>query len=361
MKIERLVVAQIVGDLERDDAGLPDLMRRLGAAVGGHDDRGLRDRHAHRRRIGDAPRPLAAGGRELERGFDGENVGVAIIDTGIDFGHQDLAPAAGGFDGFGGNCQDDLGHGTHVAGIVAAIKGNQLDVVGVAPEATLYCVKVLDETGSGSDSVVIKGLEWISVNWDQVTPKIRVANMSLGRPGSIDDNSLLHSAIQDLYKKGIVVVVAAGNDPGSEVSQQIPAAYPEVLSVASTTAEAGANQCRRFNGFVDADTASYFTTDGAVTISAPGEQKENINKGCRLVAVGILSTQLGGGTTRKYGTSMAAPHVAGIVARLVQGNLATTDVEYFRGIVGSTADRIGTAPLNLPHRRLALLKSLVCP
>jgi len=77
-------------------------------------------------------------------GSDGAGIGVAIMDTGIDFLHQDLAPAAEGFDGFGGNCQDDHGHGTHVAGIVAAIEGNALDVVGVAPNATLHCVKVLD-------------------------------------------------------------------------------------------------------------------------------------------------------------------------------------------------------------------------
>jgi len=194
--------------------------------------------------------------------------------------------------------------------------------------------------------VVIAGLEWILAN--RLSRGIRVANLSLGRPGSIKDNSLLRGAVQNLYEVGIVIVVAAGNDPGSVVSQQIPAAYPEVLSVASTTAEAGVNQCRRFNGFVDADTASYFSTDGAVTISAPGEQKENINKGCRLVSTGILSTQLGGGTTRKSGTSMAAPHVAGIVARMVQENLTTFDVEYFRNSVASTAARIGSAPLDSP-------------
>jgi subtilisin family serine protease len=112
--------------------------------------------------------------------------------------------------------------------------------------------------------------------------------------------------------------------------------------VASTTATAGTNACRRLNWIVEADTASYFTTDGAfvdgvgVTVSAPGEKLEDISKRCFLSPVGILSTQLGGGTTRKYGTSMAAPHVAGIVARMYEGDVAV-GVEYIRDMLRANA------------------------
>jgi subtilisin family serine protease len=139
---------------------------------------------------------------------------------------------------------------------------NTWDVIGVAPGATLYCVKVLDSTGSGSDSTVMDGLDWVLSNHAGVTPPITVVNMSLGRPGSLDDNPPLRSLVCLLHDAGVAVVVAAKNDPFSEVSQHVPATYPEVIAVASTTAEAGSNQCRRVSFVAEADTASYFTTDG---------------------------------------------------------------------------------------------------
>jgi subtilisin len=285
---------------------------------------------------------------------NGAGVGVAIVDTGIDFNHADLSVAAESYAAPGGSCQDDQGHGTHVAGIVAA-KDNSIDVVGVAPAAKLYCVKVLDASGSGSDGDIIAGLDWIKQNAANVTPPIRVVNMSLGRAGSVGDNLLLRQAVQALYNVNIVVVVAAGNDQTKEVSQMVPATYPEVLAVASTTALAGSNSCRFLAKGIPADTASYFTTDGffvngmGVTISAPGEDQENVNSGCFISSVGILSTKLGGGTIRMSGTSMASPHVAGVVARTVQV-YGTDTVENIRSRVrGATnADKFGTAPLDSP-------------
>jgi len=202
------------------------------------------------------------------------------------------------------------------------------------------------------------GLKWVLDNHALAWPPITVVNMSLGRPGSLDDNPPLRSLVCLLHDAGVAVVVAAKNDPFSEVSQHVPATYPEVIAVASTTAKAGSNQCRRVSFVAEADTASYFTTDGefddetnaepgiGVTVSAPDERLENINKGCRLTSQGILSTQLGGGTTRKSGTSMAAPHVAGIVARLVQQG--QSDVEAIRGILRTSADMIGEAPKYSP-------------
>jgi subtilisin family serine protease len=288
-------------------------------------------------------------------GDTGLEIGVAIVDTGIDFGHTDLAPAAAYFSSFGGSCQDNNGHGTHVTGIVAALMGNGKDVVGVAPGAKPYCVKVLDASGSGSDSDVMAGLNWVSENADKVIPNIRVVNMSLGRPGSVDDNIPMHDIVTKLYMAGIVVVVAAGNDATLEATQQIPSAYHQVLAVASTTAKDGVSSCKRAPSIIRMDTASYFTSDGfytgdsGVTISAPGETEEDVSTGCFISSVGILSTKLGGGTTRMSGTSMAAPHVAGAVARIrkVKGLSGVAAIrDYIRISPGSPL--AGTVPLDSP-------------
>jgi subtilisin len=277
---------------------------------------------------------------------NGLGVGVAVLDTGIDLAHPDLAGTVDALNAFGApSCQDDQGHGTHVAGIIAA-RDNMADVIGVAPKATIYCVKVLDSAGNGSDANIMSGLEWVLDNHASSVPAIKVVNMSLGRTGAVDDNPAMHDLIVALEGAGITVVVAAGNDAAVEVSSQIPAAYPEVIAVASTTALAGTNQCRFLSTPIPADTASYFTTDGTgVMVSAPGEERENVSRSCFISSVGILSTRLGGGTTRMSGTSMASPHVAGVVARYYQAGFQAADIRQFLQI---DADRIGTAPLDSP-------------
>jgi subtilisin len=261
-------------------------------------------------RIGAAPGSLA---------FTGSGVGVAVVDTGIDFNHADLQPVGGmSFSAFGGSALDNNGHGTHCSGTIAA-RNNSRDVVGVAPDAVLFAVKVLDASGSGSDSDVVAGFDWIAANATTAVPRIRVASVSLGRQGTIDDNPVLHAAIQSVVANGVAIVVAAGNDAALEVSQQIPAGYAEVIAVSSTTANNGTNQYRLFDGVIAADTASFFTTDGpGVAIAGPGEEQENISKAGFIQSVGILSTKLGGGTTRLSGTSMAAPHATGVAALIWQ-------------------------------------------
>ena len=244
-----------------------------------------------------------------------------------------------------------------MAGTIAA-RNNSIGVVGVAPAATIHPVKVLDSSGSGSDAALIAGLDWIAqtVAADVAaggTKSIHVVNMSLGREGTLDDNPALRASVQTLVNQfGIVVVVAAGNDETLEVKQQVPATYPEVIAVASTTAAAGTNQHRLFSGVIGADTASYFTSDGkfdeltriGVSISAPGEEQENVSKAGFIQSVGILSTKLGGGTTRMSGTSMAAPHVAGVVALIFGRNPAAT-VETVRDLIRGGADN-PSAPLD---------------
>lgn len=310
---------------------------------------------------------------------DGTGIGIALLDTGIDFNHPDLAPApnAAGtaFNALtpGGSCQDDGGHGTHISGLVAA-QNNAIGIVGVAPAAKLYCVKVLDSGIAGTDSSIMAGLDWVAQNHSRVTPRIRVVNMSLGRPlGSGEDfsNSPLRPLIQQLYNAGVVIVAAAGNDPAREISQMVPAGFPEVFGVASTTATSGVRTCVLFGNpaltSVAADTASGFTTDGVgVTISAPGEERSDIvnlgSSGCVGLEYGVISTTMGSqGATRKLvpslaearGTSFSTALVTGAVARIMQKQLVTAtlnaaEVEKIRTWIKDNASRPGIAPLDHP-------------
>jgi len=311
-------------------------------------------------------------------GSDGDGIGIAIVDSGIDFAHPDLDPApnaaATAFNALnpGASCQDDGGHGTHIAGIIAA-QNNSIGVVGVAPAATLYCVKVLGSDLTGTDSDLLAGLDWVLQHHASVNPPIRVVNLSLGRSldaGETLATSVLRPVIQSLYNLGIVVVASAGNDPSMEISQLVPAGFPEVLAVASTTATGGIRTCLLAGlniAPIPADAASAFTTDGAgVTISAPGEEWTDIVDlsflGCQGLQYGTLSTTLGtAGATRKLvpslaearGSSFAAPLVAGIVARVMQKLLVTLDsgattVEGVRSWLRTNASRAGVAPVDNP-------------
>lgn len=219
-------------------------------------------------------------------GVTGDGVKVAVVDTGIDYTHPDLdGNYAGGTNIINSlkSPMDDNGHGTHVAGIIAAERGNNLGVVGVAPKASLYAVKVLDRTGSGYVSDIIAGLNWC------VSHGIHIANMSLGT--TVDVQSL-HNACDNAWAAGVILVAAAGNDSGAV---NYPAAYESVIAVSAVDST---------------DNLAYFSSRGPqVDFAAPG--------------VNILSTYKGGGTKTLSGTSMAAPHVAGTMALAVQRVLAS--------------------------------------
>ena len=358
----------------RVTAVVPDWIVRASAKGGGHS--------------GGGPPPIVFDTRQListevqrvgppATGSDGTGIGVAVIDSGIDFNHPDLAPApnaaATSFNGItpGASCQDDGGHGTHVSGLIAALN-NSIGMVGVAPAATLYCVKVLANDLTGTDSSLMAGMDWVLQNHNAVNPRIRVVNMSLGRPldtanGETLDNSPLRPMVQALYNLGIVVVVSAGNDPTVEISQLVPAGFPEVLAVASTIASNGIRTCDLLGlPVVPADAASGFTTDGAgVTISAPGEERSDIvmlGLDCVGLEYGTLSTTLNTtGATRKLvpslaearGTSFSAALVSGVVARVLQKQLVPLDSggttsEGVRTWLRNNASRAGTAPLDQP-------------
>jgi|SRR5215218_641829 len=205
------------------------------------------------------------------------NVNAYIIDTGIDTTHTDLN-VVGHVNFAGGPNRDCHGHGTHVAGTVAA-KDNASDVVGVAPGAPLTGVKVLGCGGSGSNSGVIAGIDWVTAN--AVRPA--VANMSLG--GSV--SQAIDDAVRRSAASGVFYAVAAGND-GADACSHSPA-----------RAGAGTNNGIMTVAATDSadKEASWSNYGNCVDIWAPG--------------VSVVSTRKGGGTTTMSGTSMASPHGAG--------------------------------------------------
>ena len=227
------------------------------------------------------------------------NADVAVLDTGI-AAHPDLN-VVGGKDCTGtGSYNDVHSHGTHVAGTIGALDDGS-GVVGVAPGVRLWAVKVLDDTGRGTQSMIVCGLDWVAAN----AGTIDVANMSLGGTGS--DGSCganaYHLAICNTVNANVPVIVSAGNS-SLDATGVVPATYAEVITVSSFSdfngKPGGGATSPCSSGGTDDTFAPYSNFGADIDIAAPGT--------C------ILSTVPGGGTGRKTGTSMAAPHVAGAAA-----------------------------------------------
>ncbi|MDO8609377.1 MAG: S8 family serine peptidase, partial [bacterium] len=172
----------------------------------------------------------------------GTGIGVAVIDTGIDLTHPDLqANIVANYSCIRGKKtgNDDNGHGSHVAGTIAALS-NTIGVVGVAPEAKLIAVKVLNSQGSGTWSSVICGIDWVTAK--AAIYNIKVANMSLGGGGSSDNNcgntnnDALHKAICNSTNAGVTYAVAAGNS-NADASTFVPAAYNDTVITVSALAD----------------------------------------------------------------------------------------------------------------------------
>lgn len=206
----------------------------------------------------------------------GKGVHVYVVDSGIAADNPEFAGRVG--DGAftnGGSVSDCYGHGTHVAGIIASNR------YGMAPDATIHPVRVLDCSGGGSTSSIVTALNWVARN----APRDAVVNLSLRGPQS----TALDQAVQSLVRSGRVVVVAAGNDAG-DACRWSPAREPAALTVGATD---------------ERDREASFSNYGeCVDLYAPG--------------VSIRSTDFRGGSTGRLdmGTSMAAPHVAGAAAVL---------------------------------------------
>lgn len=295
------------------------------------------------RRIGATANSLS----QIDGVDDRVAINVAIIDTGIDTTHPDLN-VVGGVDCIptararpippGAPAWiDGHGHGTHVAGTVGAMD-NDRGVVGVAPGVRLWAVRVLGDSGSGTLSSVICGMDWVTGTRRDADTRndIAVANLSLGVGGIPDDGNCgntigdpMHQALCRMVAAGVVPVVAAGNS-ADDAGNSAPSSYREAVTVSAFADTDG--QPGGLGGAGD-DTFAWFSNWGpAVDVAAPG--------------VGILSTcpdwiapTPGGFLCEASGTSMAAPHVTGAMALYFAANPLATDAA---GVTAAERDFLGT-------------------
>ena len=261
-------------------------------------------------------------------GLTGKDVLVGIIDTGVDYTHPALGggigpdhKVIGGYDVINGDDDpiDDHGHGTHVAGIVA---GNTQDWTGVAPDARLLAVKVLNFKGSGFFSEIIAGIEYAvdPDNNPETDDGVDIINMSLGGSGSPDDP--LCQAVNTAVNAGVVCVVAAGN-----AGNYNQIGSPGLAKNAITVGASNSRDIAEFSSRGPALPNEFIKPD----IMAPG--------------VNIESSVLGWSLEEYSGTSMATPHVAGVAALLLEGNPDWTP-ETVKGVLCGTATDLGFDPFS---------------
>lgn len=246
---------------------------------------------------------------------NGSGVSAYIIDTGIYTSHQEFTGRTRiGFDAFGGNGIDCHGHGTHVAGTVG---GNSF---GVAPAASLISVRVLDCSGAGSVSGVIAGIDWV-IN-DHISGPA-VINMSLGAGKSAS----LESAVDRAYNDGITVVSAAGNSNIDACTSSPGGNKASGLTVGATT--------------ITDTRASYSNFGACLDLFAPGSS---------IVSAGISSPNA---SSTMSGTSMAAPHVAGLAARYLSAATSASPAQVMTAIISESTPNVVTSAGTLSPNKLA--------
>ena len=222
----------------------------------------------------------------------GDGIGIAVLDTGIDTDHPDLAPNLKLALDFTheNNPEDSIGHGTHCAGIIAGCD-NGLGIIGVAPRASLYSLKVISQD-RGNTSILGKALDWVIDKHEQ--HNIRIVSMSLG--GSESDRRI-EDRIKKLKDRGLIVVCAAGNSgPGSASGSTI--SFPARLASQGLCISVGA-----IDGYLGLAGFSSTGRTGEVTFVSPG--------------VEVYSTFLNGQYIKLSGTSMAAPAISGFIALIL--------------------------------------------
>lgn len=277
------------------------------------------------------------------KGYTGQGVVVAVLDTGVDYNHQDLSsniwtnrkeiPGNGkdddgngyiddyygwNFDGNNNSTLDVNGHGTHVSGTIAGVN-NSYGVTGIAYNSKIMPVKVLDDEGSGSYSAIANGIYYAVDNGADVI------NLSLGGGRS---NDTLQKAIEYASSKGVIVVMAAGNDGGSQPAY--PARYAKNYGLAVGAVDQNKNLAD-FSNRAGADQLTYVT--------APG--------------VNVYSTLPGNEYASYSGTSMATPHVAGVVALMLSANPNLSDAQV-RQILAETSGNTTTQAANYSENTTSL-------
>ncbi|MHA6483748.1 S8 family peptidase [Paenibacillus sp. strain BS8-2] len=234
-----------------------------------------------------------------------EGVIIAVLDTGVQSNHPDLSDkliSGTNIIDSSASPNDDVGHGTHVAGIIGASVNNGEGVAGVSWYNKIMPVKVLDSSGAGSTYSVAQGIIWA------VDHGAKVINMSLGNYAQAD---FLHDAIKYAYERDVVLIAASGNDNTDRPGY--PAAYPEVFAVAATTN--------------NKEKASFSNYGDYIDVAAPGDS--------------IASTYPGSQYAALSGTSMASPHVAALAGLIRSVNPDLTNEEVME-IMRSSAQDLGT-------------------
>lgn len=243
-----------------------------------------------------------------KKGYTGKGIKIGIIDSGIDNKHEDLHVSGGvSFIESKTDYDDDYGHGTAVAGIIGA-KNNNIGVIGVAPDAEIYSIKVLDSNGEGEISNVVSGIMWA------INHRLNILNLSLE---TSEDSKILEKATKKAYNEGLLLVSAAGNQGFIENSTiSFPAAYKDVIAVGATNSRG--------------ERTFYSNTGQQLELMAPGSS--------------INSTSLNNSYSLNIGTSMSAAHVTGVAAQVWQNNhhLNNKDI---RKILDRTSTEMGEKSL----------------
>ncbi|MBM4459080.1 MAG: hypothetical protein FJ011_15180 [Chloroflexi bacterium] len=254
---------------------------------------------------------------------------IAFVDTGVDLGHPDLAAKivpGHDFVNDDESAQDDEGHGTHVAGIAAAVSDNGVGVTGVSWGARIMPVKALDSSGSGYTSDVVAGITWAADRG------ARIINLSLGGPGA---STALQDAVNYAFVKGALIVAAAGNEYSSGSPTIYPAACQNVIGVAATNDQDGH--------------ASYSSAGSWVDVAAPGGDPTSasdpnprhwiMSTYLRSAAASLSKQSIQAAYERAHGTSMSTPHVAGLAALVWSRHPDWTNAQVEWAIKSTAVDR----------------------